>query len=284
MAKHRPKVGIRIKQRLQAEAGGKCANPGCPSRRTHVHHIKKWAVYSTHDENHMIAVCPTCHDAIHHGDIQITDELLYTWKQIKRVPGPIKAHLYVEPAIQPFILLGSVSVRTAGEVTVFELSPNLHLKFRVQGNDIILLELTIGDRDERTCLCVIDNYVSCPPTHDMEYRDVPGHIEITVPVSSSFVPSWVLMAAKDHQPHFVQSDRIELLSLLVEEPGVVRVKGCWSTEDYAVIIGQGKMSFLERSTGRVISICGAGKATALIWQGPITTAMFGMGPRSAQNA
>ena len=34
------------KAALRAQAGGKCANPGCPVPRTHLHHIREWAVYS----------------------------------------------------------------------------------------------------------------------------------------------------------------------------------------------------------------------------------------------
>jgi hypothetical protein len=67
MAVHRPKVTEEVKNRLRTEARGKCANPGCSNVRAHIHHIREWAVYKTHDDQHMIAVCPACHDAIHHG-------------------------------------------------------------------------------------------------------------------------------------------------------------------------------------------------------------------------
>ena len=65
MTNGRINVDPKVKKRLIQEAGNKCANPGCPVRRTHTHHIRKWAVYQTNDEQEMIAVCPSCHDAIH---------------------------------------------------------------------------------------------------------------------------------------------------------------------------------------------------------------------------
>ena len=84
MAEHRPEVSKQLKTQLRREAGEKCANPGCSATRTHLHHIREWAVYRTHDGAHMIAVCPTCHDAIHHGQLPISDETLYAWKRIPR--------------------------------------------------------------------------------------------------------------------------------------------------------------------------------------------------------
>lgn len=38
------------------------------------------------DQDHMIAICPTCHDAVHHGPLEITDDTIYSWKSIKRKP------------------------------------------------------------------------------------------------------------------------------------------------------------------------------------------------------
>jgi hypothetical protein len=64
MAEHRPAIKRGIRKRLLREAGGKCANPGCMNVRAQIHHIMEWYIYGTHDPNHMIAVCPTCHDEI----------------------------------------------------------------------------------------------------------------------------------------------------------------------------------------------------------------------------
>ena len=55
----RPKVPPAIKRALYAEAGYKCANPGCCTRLQELHHIRQWSVYQTHDGSEMIAICPT---------------------------------------------------------------------------------------------------------------------------------------------------------------------------------------------------------------------------------
>src|SRR6202000_2926571 len=96
MANTRLAVPIEIRRRLIEEAGGKCANPGCASFRTHLHHIDEWAVYETHDGDDMIAICPTCHDAVHNGPLAIDDATLRRWKEIDR--QPVRRDLiYVEP-------------------------------------------------------------------------------------------------------------------------------------------------------------------------------------------
>ena len=86
MAKRREKVPIRIKKTLIKESGNKCANPGCHNLRVHFHHIDGWAIYETNDEKTMIAVCPMCHDNIHHGKLPIDDDTLYSWKKIAQKP------------------------------------------------------------------------------------------------------------------------------------------------------------------------------------------------------
>ncbi len=47
----------KIKKKLIQSAGNKCTKPGCSVRRTHIHHIKEWAVYQTNKEAEMIAAC-----------------------------------------------------------------------------------------------------------------------------------------------------------------------------------------------------------------------------------
>ena len=56
----------------------------------------------------MVAVCPTCHDAIHYGSIEIDDATVRRWKGIERTPTE-RDHLYVEPAEAPKLLLGTLA-------------------------------------------------------------------------------------------------------------------------------------------------------------------------------
>src|SRR4051812_27474471 len=112
VARERQAVPAETRRRLVEAAGNKCANPGCANFRTHLHHIEQWAVYESHDAEHMIAVCPTCHDAIHNGPLVIDDETVYRWKGgIHRDDsGARRDHIYVEPAAQSFLLLGSLAI------------------------------------------------------------------------------------------------------------------------------------------------------------------------------
>ena len=55
VAKQQRNVPKPLKAQLIKDAGDKCANPGCSNWRVYLHHIKHWAVYKTHDGEHMIS-------------------------------------------------------------------------------------------------------------------------------------------------------------------------------------------------------------------------------------
>ena len=78
--KSRPKIKPSVKRALIDEAGGKCANPGFPNILTEIHHIRDWHVYFIHDPDHLIAICPACHDAVCRGDLRISADTAYQWK------------------------------------------------------------------------------------------------------------------------------------------------------------------------------------------------------------
>jgi HNH endonuclease len=137
MAKRRKKLKPAVKRQIIEEAGNKCANPGCSNWRVHIHHIKHWSVYESDDPKILIAVCPSCHDAIHQGSLKISDELLYKWKSIKRPKKPISTHMYTEPSKQIKLLTGTIALSTKNEgATVFELAENNKLSFRILEGDI----------------------------------------------------------------------------------------------------------------------------------------------------
>lgn len=75
MAKLQRSIKPKIKQRLYEETGNKCANPGCSVWRSHIHHIKQWAVYKVYNAPDMVAICSSCHDEVHHGVLGTTDEV-----------------------------------------------------------------------------------------------------------------------------------------------------------------------------------------------------------------
>ena len=132
VAKQQRNVPKSLKAQLIKDAGDKCANPGCSNWRVHLHHIKHWAVYKTHDGKHMIAICPSCHDAVHTS--RIDDETLYRWKSISRpAANEIRDHLYVEPSPEIRCLTGSMCVLAdSTNALVFTLSNSNHFGFRVR--------------------------------------------------------------------------------------------------------------------------------------------------------
>jgi len=115
--------------------------------RTHLHHIEEWAVYETHDGATMIALCPTCHDAVHHGPLEISDETLSQWKGVPRLAAEqIRDHIYVEPG-PPQLLLGTFKVTCPEGIKVLEFGESNRLAFSLEEGDVLLLNLSVAARD-----------------------------------------------------------------------------------------------------------------------------------------
>ena len=274
MAKHRPDISNQLKKRLRQEAGGKCTNPGCPNLRTHLHHIREWAVYQTHDGSHMIAVCPTCHDAVHHGALGIDDETLYAWKQIPRDGSVTRDHIYVEPGPCPRILLGTFVVTTPQDVVVFKFGISQELSFRTCQADLVLLHLQVHDTEGSHVIEICDNYVTHKARSDVEYKSVPGWIHVAAPANPLFVPGWALAQMRAVTPSFAGNGQVIVASVRVLEPGLVRVQGVWMSSESGVIITEESASFLQKGSKVPLTILGAGKDSVISWEGPITTALF----------
>src|SRR2546423_11259922 len=177
MAKYRPKISPRTVEALVREAGGKCANPGCVNYRTHIHHIQEWAVYRTHDQRHMIANCPSCHDDVHHNVLVIDDDTVYRWKSIQR-DLTNRDHLYVEPGESSKLLLGTIVATTVhpSGCVIFELSLTNRLSYRLIDNDIMALNLTITTISGRELLRIVDGHVRHGAEEPVRYerRSPPG--------------------------------------------------------------------------------------------------------------
>jgi hypothetical protein len=273
--KQRPAISNELKERLIREAGSKCANPGCPNRRTHFHHIKDWAVYETHDARDMIAVCPSCHDAIHHGTLSISDQVLYRWKKLARPDGTVRDHLYVEPGRPVKLLLGSIAVSCQQEAIVFELSSHNRLKFRILGGDILLLDLRVSSLSGREVLWVVDNHIRHESDPAIAYEQVPGHLRVRAPATPEYIPIWGLQKMRIREPTYASDNLVTLLELEVLEPGLVSVQGLWAEDARCVLITRKHLSFIRPSLREPLSIAGEGKDTVLHWTGPINSALFG---------
>jgi len=261
MAQQRTKIPDKIKEQLRQQAGGKCANPGCNAIRTHIHHINHWAVYQTHDAKHMIAVCPNCHDAIHHGQLPLSDEDVYRWKWIIRVNKTVRSHLFIEPGKPTKVLVGSVSVLTHDEAEVFQVSMNNKLKFRIVDGDILMLDLKIISASGNEILRVIDNHIKHEKDPLVEYKQIPGQIQIVVPNDSKYVPKWVIEAAQKYEPGFGTAEQIPIVHIEVIRDGVVRMQGIWIENEKAIVCTSERLVFCRPNRNNEIT--GAGEETIL---------------------
>lgn len=276
MAKTRKKIKPADKRAILEEAGNKCANPGCSNWRVHIHHIEHWAVYESNDRSVLIAVCPSCHDAIHHGQLDISDDTLYTWKGIERTSNLETTHIYVEPSQDIKLLTGTIALSTTNEhATIFELSENNKLSFRVLDSDINLLNIAISDLEGNEVLTVKDNYVKIQDEKLVSFEQVPGHVCISTNHARNFLPERFLRIMKVEQPDYAQKDSTVLLELEVIKPGLVRVKGCWADNKVAVVITDSALSFIRDGLQRPLSMVGEGEGSELRFSGPVTSAMFG---------
>ncbi len=276
MAKRRKKIKPVVKRKLRSEAGNKCANPGCSNWRVHIHHIKHWIVYQTDDEKEMIAVCPACHDAIHYGKLEISDDTLFGWKNIYRALTTVDSHLYIEPSAELKLLTGTIAISTSNqEALVFELSDQNKLKFRILDNDIMMLNSNVSDLMGTEVLRVVDNHIRVKNDDEVIYEQVPGHVRISAPTSKKYIPDWVITKIRIQENNYGMSGNVIILDLKVLKPGVVRVQGLWIEDDIAVIITKERLSFLTAHMHQPLSLVGEGEGSVLKYCGPINTALFG---------
>jgi hypothetical protein len=231
----------------------------------------------------MIAICPTCHDAVHNGPLTISDKTLHQWKSVSRTEAAERGHLYVEPGRQAKLLLGSIAVTGDAGLVVFELSADSSLSFALKEQDIMLLSLTLSDRVGRRLVRLIDGHVAVEPGTDLEYRRVPGRHLITAPFTRRYMPMWALGRIQGTEPGYQPRDSLTLLDLEVVEPGVVRVAGIWLESRHGVVITESMLHFVrvDPMMLRSLAIAGAGVDSVLHYTGPITAALFGFGSQSA---
>ena len=287
MASFQRKIAVRVKRQLIDEGGGKCANPGCPNWRAHIHHIRHWAIYRAHQPADMIAICPSCHDAVHHGQFAISDETLFTWKGIVRPQlTSNNAHIYVEPAATLKLLVGSICLASVhNQASVFELTNSNELRFRVlDGHDILLVTARLENEQGQTLLRVVDNYVRAARNEGITFDSRPGRVRITVPVVDRFAPQWLLDQVRFQVPGFAADGQIVVLDMEVLKPGLIRVQGCWPNGNVGVVITESALSFCTRGLREPISLVGTGEDTIFQFEGPINAAMFAFSDSRGANS
>jgi hypothetical protein len=232
---------------LVKEAGNKCANPGCAAWRTHIHHIHEWSVHKTHDQAFMIAVCPTCHDSIHHGTLPFSDELLLQWKAIARPQSPKYAHLYVEPGGAPAFQLGSIFMRAnqGGGMTFLKAANGTRLGLRVPDQDIVEVDLVLCDTGGKRLIDTrAGNHIRLGDDEEVEVKTAPGAVEVRVPADRRFIPEWMLPILLRSDPHLVTAGRVRLAAARVIEPSVVKIEGIWPMDEHRAIVLDGEWMIL----------------------------------------
>jgi hypothetical protein len=241
----------------------------------HIHHIRHWAVYQSHDEQHMVAVCPACHDDIHHGSLPIDDETVYRWKGIER-SGDKRSHLYVEPGPSPLVFLGKdLAIKADVGFTIFHMSQMNRLSFQIKESEILHLNLDIAGIDGLPLVRVIDGHVKFTARSMVDYREVKGWVSITAPVSAGVIPKWVIDQLQPREPDFREDGRITLASLRVLAPGQVEVKGVWVDGHYASVVTD-TMAYVLRDNGS--SPSGITGMTIDMGSNPNLGEVFGFGP------
>jgi len=273
--KRRKKISPKIKNELIEEAGGKCANPGCSDYNLHLHHIKHWSVYQCDDPDHMIALCPSCHDDVHRGQLKIPDETLYLWKQ-KKVNNKQKcSYLHIEPSTDLKLLTGSVSIKpTQNKQLIFELANGSNLALRVLNNKRLQINATIYDQEKCEILKVTENHVDVEK-EGVELKQRKGRIQITVETKRNYIPEWVIFQMRKFQrKDFGKSDRIKILDIEVIKPGFIKIEGIWANNEKAVIITNKELIFCPVPPWAPTNFVGAGEKTVFTYDGPISTGMF----------
>ena len=263
------KVPETIKRILYEQAGNKCANPGCANWRTHIHHIKHWAVYRSHETPDLIAVCPTCHDQIHYGILKITDEDLYRWKRIVRTSGLDTGIIYVEAADELRIIAGKTELVTKHDVVVFSLSNENRLKIRVLDGSFLQVTSCFQKLDGTQILRVVENHVRVKSDPDVSFDYRQGRASVTVPASQTYIPTRALEWMRRNKTEYASNDRITLFDLQVISPGVIKVEGLWHSVSGDVIITGDDLNFI----GDNFTVCFRNVAQ-LHFPGEITRQMF----------
>ncbi|MEU5887686.1 HNH endonuclease signature motif containing protein [Streptomyces sp. NPDC047461] len=258
VAQNRPAVPVRIKRLLIEQVGGKCANPGCQNRALELHHIMEWAAYHTHDESHMIAVCPSCHDAVDRGSLTITDEELYAWKGIKREQASFVGSIFVEPAPTttiPALRFGSINFTGPEGVTLFDFAGQ-KVALAVRDGELLVLNLKLSDASGRLVADVVDNYVrQRDPSINVEART--GRWRIRGP-KSTFLPAWAVDCMQKARPLYGETGEIDLLDIQVVGPGQLSVSGAWVDDRRGVIAHGDETTLLTRKYGAAIGLVGPG--------------------------
>lgn len=283
MAEQARSIPRKTKEKLIHEAGGKCANPGCDNRRLQVHHIKHWAIYKTHDDKHMIALCPSCHDACHFGNLKISDDQLYDWKGIEKNDEYSEAHLFVASSKSTLISAGTLALQQRAErrTIVFELSNKNKFEFSVK-DEYLSVSTTLYDMNDKIVLQITNNNIKVHSDSDIKLENRPGIFRATVPLRKFYLPANAFFLMRQVEPGYGADGMLVAIELEVISPGHVRIQGFWPNGNSAIVITKTAIHFcrsgyIDRTNHSPISLVGGGDSTVIVLDGPVNEGSFQFG-------
>ncbi|MBV7569649.1 HNH endonuclease [Pseudomonas sp. PDM27] len=281
MASEARSIPRKTRERLLYEAGGICANPGCGNSRVEIHHIQQWAIYKSHDSSHMIAVCPTCHDACHSGNLKISDDVLYLWKGLPIERDYAEGNIFVPSAHVTKLSMGTITLQkdNKGDIFVFNISNQNQLQFS-EKNGYLRVSAKLTDEAGHTILEVTDNNIKVHLDKDANLEQRPGIFKVTVPTRKLYLPAHALYQMRQVKPDYGQDDSIIALELEVMKAGQVRVQGFWPKGNGALVVTKEAIHVCHASDFRrplphhPVPIVGDGDGSILVFSGPVNGTMF----------
>ncbi len=237
-------IPTKVRKTLIEEAGGKCANPGCPNQLIHIHHIERWHIHKAHNSESMVAICPACHDQVDRGELRITDAETLAWKELRREEQQ-SGHVYIEPGDPVELLLGTLSVRGRDGLFVLDIDEGNQLSFVVEDGDLLFLHGILTSYSGEPLVRIIGNHVK-PIGPDVLLKRRTGRLLLNVRDRSTIVPGWARYGLSLTEPKR-SLRRMPLLELTVVGPGRVRVKGIWMSTATGVMIFDDAMAVFDQS-------------------------------------
>lgn len=261
-----------LKRSLREEAGGKCANPGCQVWRTHLHHIRPWAVYKTHDGASMIAVCPSCHDEIHHGSLGIDDETLLRWKSQASPQLAKPVFIQAPPSDRIVLVAGTISFSSTTENTIFRLSNGGKLTMRLLNARYLQISLALFGIDGQPIVRVVENNVEFVESGEIHCDFRTGRARVSVP--ASYAPGWLIERASSAVPNFTEKGRIVALDMEVLAPGTVQISGFWVDEQKGFVISKDSLFVCNSAGDLAFKLVGEGPDTEIVLSGEFYPSFF----------
>ncbi|MCW6512519.1 HNH endonuclease signature motif containing protein [Lichenifustis flavocetrariae] len=260
-----------LKAELIAEAGGKCANPGCSNWRVHFHHIEHWSAYQTDDANIMIAVCPSCHDHIHNGKLPISDETLYQWKNIERPLDVISTHIWVEPDTKLRMILGSIAFETVEGAIVFDLPGSDKFEMHIFDKKNLQISSTYTDRIGKERLRVSRNNIEVHNDAAIEVDQRPGRFRVVVPATDLYIDANVIRQMRLDDNRYGAKGKVTALDIEVIKPGTVRVEGIWASDEGTFVVHRGGLFVCRPGPTGLLCIKGKGERSVIKHSGPVSS-------------